>query len=573
MIFKRNPINNKSVEIANQIISNHLYVHASWKPVPYSEPLDWTVDPYESITWRYYLHSLDIVGYLVNAYEVTNDSKYIDKAKDLIQSWINNNPLPNGDIKSDSWGDHSTANRVINFIQFLDSFKASTLYNKNFENYLLHSIEQHCDFLEDDKNYTFGNNHGIFQDKSLIEASVLFPHLQNSEIWYKKAVTRLSDRLKRDITESGVHKEHSGAYHIVVMKLFYEIHHFLKTHNVDFQELSTIVYKMEGYLARIVKPDRRIPMTGDSGADGITFLKNYKISNPELKFIYTNGEQGKKPVDESVYQDAGVAVFRNDLHCSIYIMFMAAFHSLTHKHADDLSFVLSVDSTDFFVDSGKYTYNEKEKYRKYFRSSHAHNVVVVNRKTYELKNTQIAKSKIANSHISNEISYVTGIHELYPGVKVYRTLLFLKRTNTILIYDEVKSQAIRTYTQVFNIGKDVNVNPINKKNIVLTSLVDNRKIELLQINPVTEFKNYKGNTNPIFGWQSSKFNEKYPISQLQFSNKSDNIEYKTVINVDIENGVKNFKVERRDSAITFTIIHKNNQREVINIPNKKVTTT
>src|SRR5690606_17077099 len=232
----------------------------------------------------------------------------------------------------------------------------------------------------------------------------------------------------------------------------------------------------------------------------------------------------------------------------IYLLFSAAFHSLTHKHADDLSFLLSINNTDFFVDSGKYNYKEKDPFRKYFRSTYAHNTITVGRKSYELTRSNIGKSTIDYSGFSSDYSYVSAVHTFYPGVIVRRIIVYLRTSDSIIIYDELDSEKLQTYSQIFNIGKDVGVTISTKNKIMLKSKLDNTTIEMLQLNPITEFKNYNGNSDPIYGWQSSAFNKKHPITQLQFSNKASNGNYKTVINTNPTIGVQTFKVVKQENV-------------------------
>lgn len=561
MIFK-NSINKKPDEAAQQILNNELFVHPSWDTVPIKNGIEWHQDPFKNRTWCFYLHSLAPVNYLLSAYTTDPRDEYLQKAKDIIISWMNSNILSE-EASIHAWKDHSAANRVVTLIFFWDLYIDSGLYDSLFEIDLKLLLEKHAEFLYDDNNYNFNNNHGVYQDRALIEISTIFPEMDYNNKWFNKAKHRLMNYIDKFISKDGVHKEHSASYHILMLKLLSGINEFLKFHNKEIESLSEIIYKMEEYLAHIVKPNGEVPMTGDSGPDQITFLRKEIITNPQLLYVRTNGKKGKKPNDDVVYKQDGIAIFRNSYESKnpVYLKFIAAFNSLTHKHADDLSVLLSIGKTDFFVDSGKYNYQEKDGFRKYFRSSIAHNSVSVNRKSYELKLSQINKSKIDHFGIHDEYTYVTGSHTLYPRVTIYRTIIYLKKYNSIIIHDKAVSPTVKTYSQIFNLGKDISVNPITKKKIILNSKIDNNAVELLQLNHVTEFKNYFGGENPIAGWQSSAFNKKHPITQLQFSNKGAEMEYRTIINLDGNFGIKNYSINNERNEDVYSIISKNNKRE------------
>ncbi|MFD1451539.1 heparinase II/III domain-containing protein [Oceanobacillus sojae] len=559
MIFK-NKKNKRSIEYANKIIDNKLIVHPLWEYVDIKNGIDWKQDPFNNGTWCYYLHSLGSINYLMNAYEDEKKNIYIEKAKEIITSWEKANNSHSKPVSRYAWKDHSTANRVVAIIYFWSIYINSELYEAKFEKELVLLLEKHGEFLYDDKNYNFRNNHGVFQDKALIELSIIFPQILNSNLWYEKAADRLLRYVNKFVSENGVHKENSSAYHILMLRLLREIDEFLSYHEKSIPELRRTIFKMEEHLAYIVKPNGIVPMTGDSGPDSIRFIHMNEIKNPKMRYVRSKGKKGKKPENEVVYKDEGIAIFKDNLKAKkeLYIYFTAAFHSLAHKHADDLSFLLTIGNTDFFVDSGKYNYQEKDEYRKYFRSTFAHNSVTVDRETYELSSNQLGKSKVIKYGIKDDYSFVVGVHELYPGVKIERTLIYLKKLSSVLIHDNLQSSKIHTYSQIFNVGRDVVVEPLTKKKVLLRSTIDEKEVELIQVNHVTEFKNYVGEKKPIAGWQSSKFNEKYPITQLRFSNKSDNLEYKSIINLEpnSDNGIKNY-VLKKSNKNKYTVICKN----------------
>ncbi|WP_144631461.1 alginate lyase family protein [Priestia megaterium] len=567
-IFKRVSSNSQTVGIADKLMRDELYVNTIWPTYKFNGKLTWKENPYKDDSWSFYFQSLDMVGYLTNAYEQTHSQKYLEKAQWYIESWMNANPSPTKQASRFAWKDHSTANRVVTMIQFWEQYKDSAIYDKDFENKLIEMLEKHGDFLMDDKNYSAGSNHGIFQDRSLIELALIFPDMSHSEQWYKKGMGRLITHVEGDVTKSGVHKEHSPSYHLLVLNLFKSINGFIKQFNVNEPKLKDGISKMEDYLAFIGNQSGDLPMLGDSQPESLYSLNPKSITSQKLLYVVTKGKQGKKPGQEMVYADGGTAVFKNDLNNErpLYLLFTSAFHSTTHKHADDLSFILNYGKTDFFVDSGKYNYSYTDPYREYFKGTLAHNTVTVDKKSFPVTKDQVNKSKISSSEINKTYSYVTGSHELYKGVKVSRTLVYLKNTNSILVRDVMESNKNHTYTDIFNIGKDVDVKKSASRVFTLTSKLDQQQIELIQLTKMSTIKNYKGSASPIAGWQSLEFNKKLPITQLQFTNSNQkNAEYKFIINTNTNNGVQNYTVKSTPSADIYTIVLKNGKRTNVQV--------
>ena len=264
LIFKRTQPNSNSITIADKLVNNELYVNSIWPTYPFTDQLTWRENPYNDESWVFYLHSLDLVGFLMNAYEKNPSQVYLEKAKWYIESWMAANPSPDNQASTYAWDDHSTANRVVNMIYFWHYYKNSSIYDPVFEQSLIDMLEKHGDFLADDRHYTAHNNHGIFQDRSLIELALLFPNMENSQYWYNKAMDRLMIHVQNDVTPSGVHKEHSPDYHNITLDLFRGVSDFITQFDRKSDELTNTITKMEDYLAYLIKPDGTLPMLGDS---------------------------------------------------------------------------------------------------------------------------------------------------------------------------------------------------------------------------------------------------------------------------------------------------------------------
>jgi len=82
------------------------------------------------------------------------------------------------------------------------------------------------------------------------------------------------------------------------------------------------------------------------------------------------------------FRDGGVFVMRNDWTAeSSFVLVHCGEHGFLnggHAHSDALSFVMSVEGEEVFVDSGTYKYESELGLRNYFRSGVAHNCLTVN---------------------------------------------------------------------------------------------------------------------------------------------------------------------------------------------------
>lgn len=546
-ILKRTETSSETIRIADILLKNEIYVGHEWKPVKIDNP-SWEENPYKDNSWVLYYQSLDFLPYLLNAYEETGEIKYLQKAKFYVFDWIKDNRVLFKSKNEFTWNDHSTANRVLNIIQFWKFYKDSNLYTDENARELVYSMIQHGKFLASDANYT-PSNHGIMEDQALMALSITFSQLPKSDEWFNKAKTRLVSSLKRDVTSEGVHKEHSPAYHTLVKGLFRDIRGYMAHYNRYEGEFDQALDKMNKYEQYLVMPNKDYPIFGDTERSKVPGFTQVPL------------------LEEKAFKDGGVAFLRNNWKTAekpMYLMFSSAFHSTVHKQADDLSFILSYGSTDFFVDGGKYNYNQEDSYRQYFTSVFAHNSIAVNDQSYVINPDKIGQSKIINFKSTPTYSYITGRHTLYDNIVIERTIIYLKPSN-VVIHDKILSDDENKYSQIFNVGENVTVNKVSDKEFLLKSKLDSTSVRLTQLDSssLAGVDIYSGLKNPIKGWQSYSLNEKHPINSIYFNKKGKNQSYFTLLNLNGNEKVKNAHYYSSTKSYEFEMA--NNIKMRINI--------
>lgn len=552
-----------SIQIADRALQNQIDVGSAFKVYPLPGEITWKESPYKSETWCFYFQSMDVIGHLLNAYEMTSNIAYLEKARDWIRRWNDRNistihlpkwllessvyvfPYLKNSFRCQVWDDHSVANRVVQMIHFMELYKTSPIFDEKIAKNVMNSLSQHGEFLAYDIFYN-SNNHGIFQDRALIELASIYPENSKASKWYEKGLDRLIKHAQKDVSPTGVHREHSPTYHLIVMNLFKDILPFLKESDPKKETLRKIILDMEAFLALVLSPNGKIPNIGDSSPTIVSQKTTPSVEHPHLKYVLSGGKEGKEPPLFFAALDAGTAIFRNSWTTDPMIFFMitSAMNSRVHKHADDLSFVLDVGGSNFFVDSGKFNYVENDPYRIYFRSPMAHNTIVVDGKSYSLKDEQAGKARIEKTPAPN---YIIASHDLYPGVHIQRSVAYVKK-NFFLIEDQITSNVRHDYEQMFQIGNDIQIE--GDSNITLTDKNKNT-VQLTQLLETTR-TSARGSENPIRGWYSSRFNKKIPITTLAYKRSGNNVEFKTVIAVNAKVQIKDFLfISESKAEITY----------------------
>lgn len=485
---------------AEQILNDNIYISASWEPI-HLEDIQWDEDPYENASWRLYFQALNFVSFLMRAYEVTGDLKYLSKAEYYIIDWIKKNPI---DFESNSdytWNDHAASSRAKGFIDFLHRYRESGIFDeRNFE-LICYSLYQHGKYLSNDSNYV-DSNHGLMQDQALLQIATIFSAFPDSEAWLSHALNRIYISTENHVTSEGVHREHSPFYHVFVQDMYVDIQHYLSTVGIYDETINSVILAMDQYVKNIVTPSGHYPLVSDTNL----------MVNPKANYDST--------LEDKVYEKSGVAFFRSQTERDlddIYMMFVAAYNSTYHKHKDELSFVLTINDTDYFIDGGHHGYNKSAE-RSLLLSPYAHNTIILDNKAWSFGEEMIGNPRIEKSFTSENLSYLRASHTMYDDVKISRTIIFIK-PELIIIHDNIDSsnESFTSVQQIFNLGEDIDLVKNNEASYTLNSKNDNNFMTFNLINKGDYSTNiYSGNKEPYIGWATKIAGSIHPVTTMIF---------------------------------------------------------
>lgn len=467
-------------------------------------------------SYQLYIHSLNVLQILTDAYIVTKNKKYLHKANKILKSWELYNIIHCREKRWFAWVDHSASNRMINIMYFyLVACKVIHINYRLIEKMII----EHIDFLD---NYAYTkDNHGIILDKTLLIVSFMLKDKDFKEKMFNKGYYRVREAFFRDFSKKQVHLENSSDYHSFTKKLFMEIEEFLNNFNVSLGEEIVYFLENDDYFSYLVRHNQMLPMLGDSNETHDRFV-NKKFEN----FIDV---------------DAGICLFQNK---NLYLLFICGYGKEEHKHYDDLSISLQYKGLDIFVDSGKYNNDPKSSIRQYVLSSSAHNSISIGR-NYELYPYYDFKRKpeILNYYSNFVYDLVTGINKYENGFHK-RTIIFYK-PSTIIIHDIIEFKQKETIIQNFNLDFNLKIKT-NKHKITITG-ENNLKVTMEQILN-NNFEIVKGKKDIPIGVISKKFAEVIEINQIQTKFVGKKTQFLTKI--ELEN--KNVKVKLKDNILTIT---------------------
>jgi hypothetical protein len=454
------------------------------------------------------------------AYCLTSHEKYAERFIKHLLDWMDQNPPQQGVNWSSSL---EVAFRSISWIWGLNLFKNSKFFDSKTLLHVLRYLYSHGSHLEKYlSTYYSPNTHLTGEALGLYYLGTQMPFYRAKK-WRKMGEQILLKELDRQILPDGVYFEQSTWYQRYTADFYL---HFLILNKLDPQsndpelkeKVAVKLQKMLDYLMYITRPDGTTPIIGDddggrmlplssrrpndfravlSAASVLFEREDYKFvaQTPAEEMFWLLGNPGVKefkdisalsPEDESkAFSNGGYFLMRDGWDKSDnYMLIDCGEHgalSAAHSHADALSFELAAGGKTLLVDPGTYTYHKSGELRDYFRSSSAHNTLVIDDKSSSIpggtfKWEKSAKPEVKKWIAQDRFDFFEGSHDGYddlPGspAKHTRSILFLKNDYWV-IRDYVETFGEHNYQLNFHFdaGTDPRAeNPEEK----LWSIVEN----------------------------------------------------------------------------------------------------
>jgi hypothetical protein len=478
--------------------------------------------------------------YLSQAYLLTKQEKYAEKVISIIENWIDENPL----MRSINWGcTMDVAIRGINYLYAIRLIEGSKHLNSEFLKKFSVSTFGHSWFIYNNQEYNFENNANHYDSNivSLLIYGKLFSNSSFGKKIYNHALEEYYHEVRQQILPSGVIYEKSINYGRLVCEMFTHAYSFLKSHNVFIP--NDITYRIKSsieYIYHYTMPNGLSPIIGDLDdarwlpftpidrlnhthllSVGAALFKDEVLKSKSMGYIsdvfFHNNKLIKEDFDNidsfseietsKDFSDAGyyimrtpnVYLFINNAGLSKYQDINNKKYFGSHTHADLLSFDLSYKDKNIIVDPGSYCYTSNPREKNLFRSTEMHNTLTVDKRNQlEISDEQLFgfESYISPNNLqwksTDEIDHFIGEHNGYEridkGIIHRREIQLNKRTDSILIQDEVKGLGVHDINLYFHF--EAGVNFIVEENQITTKNLYEKEMNL-SITSSKPFKIYK----------------------------------------------------------------------------------
>jgi hypothetical protein len=353
------------------------------------------------------------------AYWLTSDERYGATFAQQLESWMDQNPPGIGINWASSL---EVAFRAMSWVWAFHFFKDSDHFTPALFHEALKYLHQHGRHIEQYlSKYYSPNTHLTGEGLGLYYLGTQLPFLERAGHWRKLGEDILFAEIKKQVLPDGVYFEQSTWYqrytadiysHFVILRALSGEPYFGES-AANLEERMQSVFDQ---MMHFTMPDGKTPLIGDD--DGGRMLPLTDVASDDFRgtlavgailfdrydhkdiagdlsqeVFWLTGVEGinafrslnhAEPSEGSKrFADGGYCVMRDGWgdtdNCLIVDCGDVGSLAGGHGHADALSVEMAIQGRTMLVDSGTYTYHESRELRDYFRSTTAHNSLVVDR--------------------------------------------------------------------------------------------------------------------------------------------------------------------------------------------------
>jgi hypothetical protein len=498
--------------------------------------ISWLRNPYGSqvSVTRFLFNALWPVVNLLAAYRCSENSGHLDRARQITSSWIFECLYIEHPRRV--WDDHVTALRAIALCKLWVACRVDRDSDSKFLGELLSAILRHAEKLTHPKFYRASHNHGVTQAYALLVVGLFFPVHLSASNWVEIARVRLEAQMMANVSEEGVHLEHSPFYHFYVFNQFLYAYQFGRSYGIEFsQAFIDRLKRMMICGAYLLKPDGTLPALGDTCRaspvlTGVEDVPNWLAGAKQIyRYSLSMGASGTVPEENSIcWPGAGLALFRSGwgterkFQNEYFLAVRIRTFDTAHIHRDQLSFELYAYGEDLVVDSGG-PYGYGDVMREFFLSTAAHNTVVV-----DGQNQETGKGEILEWRTAESFDLLVMQHCSYPNVAHRRTILFVRPTYFVVI-DRLEASATHAYSQLFHLSPNLTAS-CEGFAINTTSRSNGPTVKILPLTEEGLAVNLRyGADDPAQGWVCVGEGQKVPNPVVEYERAGSTVEFAVLL--------------------------------------------
>ena len=474
-----------------------------WSKIDYLDP---NIAGDKKVIWELNRHSHFVT--FGQAYCLTGDERFAEAFVSQASSWMDANPPKLGINWASSlelsfrviawvWALHLLADSDRLAPKFVSRlFKYLVAQGRHIESYLSH--------------YFSANTHLTGEALGLFYLGAALPELSRARRWRDIGLGVLLDRLTQHIRPDGVYFEQSSYYHRYTVDFYIHLMVLARASNVELPpEVENRLSRAIDHLMFITRPDGTSPLYGDDDGGRLISLNpraandfrdtlatgaalfgrsdwKFVAGEAAIETLWLLGPEALAQYDEMevtapletghAFIDGGYYIMRDGWsRQASYVLADCGPHGSSngaHAHADSLTIEYAIEGKTWLVDPGTFNYTGDAGLRDQFRSTQAHNTVIVDGQPQSVPAGPFGWKHIAQSQpkqfITDEaFDYFEGSHDGYQRfddpVKHTRSLLFLKSADQsalppfLVVRDQFDARKQHTYALRYHLAPGCSV--------------------------------------------------------------------------------------------------------------------
>jgi hypothetical protein len=504
---------------------------------------------------------------LAQAHVLTGDSRYAQGIQQQIESWIEQCPAGRGP----NWVSALELGiRLINWSiawQLLGGSRAklfSTPEGAAFRERWLRSVYEQARMVVGNlSRFSSANNHLIGEAAGVYVAASTWPLWPQMHTWGERCRTILEEECHKQNAPDGGNREQAFAYQTFVLDFLLIAGLAARTRGEDFSPLYwRRLEQMIDFLASMTSYAGRLPMVGDGDDGCVVRLASEPGFSPHgsliatgavlfdrpdlaakagaldsktatllgveavrrLAFLKQRGRAGFRP--QTQFSESGYYLLGNAFETPDEVRLLVDAGSLgylsiaAHGHADALAFTLEIGDKEILIDPGTYSYHTDPAWRRYFRSTLAHNTVGIDGEDQSQQAgsfmwSEHARARCIEFQSGTGRQYFAGEHygyqRLTDPVVHRREIVFEAGEQSIEVIDRLRCEGNHSARRAWHFAENC---VVERTDSGLKVTQGTTQVYFEPLEPLEGIEIYRGGTAEQGGWVSRSFGHKVPCTTV-----------------------------------------------------------
>lgn len=506
---------------------------------------------------------------LAQAFVLTDETRYADGARRLLESWFDQCPCPQG-VHWTSSLEHAV--RLLNWSvawQLLGSrsWLAAPEQVAMRERWL-GEVFRHQAFIAGHlSRHSSANNHLFGEYTGMFVAATTWPLWRESTAWRDQSRVGLEREALLQIAPDGVNREQGVWYHHEVADMMLLAGLAARAGGQDFSNrFWRRLEDMLVFIASLMNVRGGMPMIGDSddavmvrftgradfdvyrsllATGAVLFgrsdfaVKAHRFDDKSRWLLGRSAEaefdglqlRGRANPSEALpvrraFEEGGYWVLGDRLGQADEVRLIADAGPLgylsiaAHGHADALAFTLSCGGRELLIDTGTFAYHTLPAWRDYFKGTSAHNTLRIDGRDQSVSGGSFlwlrhASAKLLEAKFDDARDEWAATHDGYARlpdpVKHTRRIVYEKASREIRVDDELECRGAHQVEMFWHFAEDCEACLLDGELIVSNGPV---AMQLRLPSKAAQIELVRGRESPPMGWVSRRFDQRVPTSSV-----------------------------------------------------------